>query len=75
MRVHAYVNECRHESSELDWERGEFFEPGKLYLVCASHGALYEPDTRALRRRSLPWKKLATVAVDEHDGNVLCAGE
>ncbi len=38
--VHAYVNECRHQASELDWEPGDFFDASKLYLVCATHGAL-----------------------------------
>jgi nitrite reductase/ring-hydroxylating ferredoxin subunit len=74
-RVHAYVNECRHQSSELDWEHGEFFDPGKLYLVCASHGALYEPDTGLCVAGPCRGKKLAMIAVDERDGNVLCAGE
>ena len=44
-QVRAYVNECRHQRSELDWRPGEFFDDAKLYLVCATHGALYAPDT------------------------------
>jgi nitrite reductase/ring-hydroxylating ferredoxin subunit len=30
---------------ELDWNQGEFFESSGLFLMCATHGALYEPDT------------------------------
>ena len=41
----AYLNRCAHLPMELDWTEGEFFESGGLYLMCATHGALYEPDT------------------------------
>jgi nitrite reductase/ring-hydroxylating ferredoxin subunit len=43
--AHAYLNRCAHVPMELDWNPGEFFESGGLYLMCATHGALYEPDT------------------------------
>lgn len=42
---HAYLNRCAHVPMELDWNPGEFFESSGLYLMCATHGALYEPDT------------------------------
>ncbi len=41
----AYLNRCAHVPMELDWNPGEFFESSGLYLMCATHGALYEPDT------------------------------
>jgi nitrite reductase/ring-hydroxylating ferredoxin subunit len=41
----AYLNRCAHLPMELDWTQGEFFESNGLYLMCATHGALYEPDT------------------------------
>lgn len=43
--VHAYLNRCAHKLTELDWEPGEFFDRERRYLVCATHGALYEPDS------------------------------
>jgi nitrite reductase/ring-hydroxylating ferredoxin subunit len=43
--VRAFVNRCPHLGVELDWEPGEFFEEAKLYLVCSTHGAVFEPDT------------------------------
>ena len=43
--VHAYLNRCAHVPMELDWNQGEFFEPSGLFLMCATHGALYEPNT------------------------------
>ncbi len=43
--VRGYLNRCAHVPMELDWNQGEFFESSGLYLMCATHGALYEPDT------------------------------
>ena len=43
--VHAYVNSCPHRGTELDWQPGEVFEETGLYLMCATHGALFEPDS------------------------------
>ena len=43
--VHGYLNRCAHVPMELDWNQGEFFESSGLFLMCATHGALYEPNT------------------------------
>jgi nitrite reductase/ring-hydroxylating ferredoxin subunit len=43
--VHAYLNRCTHRALELDWEPGRFYDVDGRYLVCATHGALYTPDT------------------------------
>lgn len=71
--VHAYVNECRHQCTELDWNPGEFFDAGRLYLVCATHGALYEPHTGLCVEGPCRGARLATVAVRERDGAVYCS--
>lgn len=44
-QVHAWVNNCPHRGTELDWLPGEVFDESGLYLVCATHGALFEADT------------------------------
>lgn len=41
--VHAYVNVCPHRGTSLDWLPGEVFDESGLYLICATHGALFEP--------------------------------
>ena len=41
----AYLNRCAHVAMELDWQPGEFFDFDAEYLVCSTHGALYEPAT------------------------------
>lgn len=44
-RFYAYVNHCIHAGTPLDWWPNEFFtEDGEL-LICATHGAVYAPDT------------------------------
>ena len=43
----AYINRCAHLMLELDWEPGEVFDLDGEYLICANHGALYEPETGA----------------------------
>lgn len=43
--VYAYVNRCRHIPISMDWVDNDFFTEDKRYLVCANHGATYEPAT------------------------------
>lgn len=42
-QVVAYLNRCAHVAMELDWVAGRFFDDDGETLVCASHGAAYEP--------------------------------
>ncbi|MBN3805665.1 Rieske 2Fe-2S domain-containing protein [Paraburkholderia sp. Ac-20336] len=44
-RAYGYLNRCAHVPMELDWSEGQFFESSGLYLMCATHGAIYAPDT------------------------------
>jgi nitrite reductase/ring-hydroxylating ferredoxin subunit len=44
-QVYGYLNRCAHVPIELDWNKGEFFESGGHYLICATHGALYAPES------------------------------
>ena len=41
----AYVNRCRHMTTPLDFIRDEFLSEDRRYLMCCTHGALYEPHT------------------------------
>lgn len=51
-KVCAFLNQCAHQAIELDWNEGEFFDTGRRYLVCATHGALYDPiDGRCISGR------------------------
>lgn len=41
----AYVNRCCHIPLSMDWVDNHFFTEDKRYLICANHGATYEPAT------------------------------
>jgi nitrite reductase/ring-hydroxylating ferredoxin subunit len=42
-RVYGYLNRCAHAAMELDWLEGQFFDAEGQTLICATHGAAYEP--------------------------------
>jgi nitrite reductase/ring-hydroxylating ferredoxin subunit len=42
---YAYVNRCRHIALTLDWVDNRFFTEDGRYIICANHGATYEPKT------------------------------
>jgi len=44
-RVHAYLNRCAHVPVELDWLEGRLFDDTGRWLLCATHGAAYAPDS------------------------------
>jgi nitrite reductase/ring-hydroxylating ferredoxin subunit len=69
-RVYAYMNRCGHVPVELDWQHGEFFDHSKLYLICATHGALYAPESGQCLGGRCNGKGLEPVPVEERDGNV-----
>ena len=46
-KVHAYLNRCTHVAMEMDYQEGKFFDDSGQWLLCASHGAAYAPDTGA----------------------------
>lgn len=41
----AYLNRCTHVAMELDWQPNRIFDDSGQWLLCASHGAAYRPDT------------------------------
>lgn len=43
--VRAYLNRCTHVAMELDWQPNRVFDATGQWLLCASHGAAYAPDT------------------------------
>jgi nitrite reductase/ring-hydroxylating ferredoxin subunit len=42
---HAYVNRCPHVGTPLDLWPNEFFSDDGGLLVCATHGAVFDPAT------------------------------
>ncbi len=68
---HAYVNRCPHAGTELDWQPGEFFEEAGLYLICSTHGALFNPESGLCIAGPCRGDCLERVAVEEREGHVI----
>ncbi len=45
--VHAYLNRCTHVAMEMDYQVERFLDDSGRWLLCATHGAAYRPDTGA----------------------------
>ncbi|TMA59742.1 MAG: Rieske 2Fe-2S domain-containing protein [Deltaproteobacteria bacterium] len=39
------MNRCPHTGITLDWVNSQFFSADQRYLMCATHGAVFEPPT------------------------------
>ena len=68
-RVHAYLNRCTHVAMELDYQENRFFDDTGRWLLCATHGAAYAPDTGACAGGPCRGG-LVKVELNEHDGVV-----
>jgi nitrite reductase/ring-hydroxylating ferredoxin subunit len=68
--VRAFLNRCGHIPAELDWSEGEFFDLSGLYLLCATHGAMYLPDTGRCVGGPCAGRGLVPLVVEEADGKV-----
>ncbi|HCE10727.1 MAG TPA: Rieske (2Fe-2S) protein [Oxalobacteraceae bacterium] len=66
----AYLNRCAHVPIELDWAEGEFFESSGLYLMCATHGALYAPESGHCLGGPCRGGRLRPIGVIEEDGRI-----
>ncbi len=71
----AYVNRCPHLGVELDWEPGEFFEETGLYLICSTHGAIFDPSTGLCVGGPARGARLGAIAIGERDGLVQLVDE
>lgn len=66
----AYFNRCGHVPVEIDFNAGEFFDYSGLYFVCATHGALYDPQTGACRGGPCNGRGLHKLTVLEREGHI-----
>lgn len=68
--VRGYLNRCAHVPMELDWNEGDFFESSGLYLICATHGAVYAPETGRCEGGPCRGRSLRRIEVTEKDNQV-----
>ena len=69
-RVQGFVNRCPHLGTELDWEPGQFFDIAGVYLVCSTHGAIFEPNTGLCVAGPCRGASLEPLEVSERGGEV-----
>jgi nitrite reductase/ring-hydroxylating ferredoxin subunit len=44
-QIYGYVNRCCHVPMSMDWVDNQFMTEDKQFILCATHGACYLPDT------------------------------
>ena len=66
-KVYGYLNQCAHVPMELDWNEGQFFDDSGLYLICATHGAMYTPESGRCVGGPCRGAKLRAVQVEERE--------
>lgn len=67
--VYAYLNRCSHVPMEMDYQPNQFFDLTGHWLMCATHGATYAPQTGQCRLGPCRGG-LVKIALSEADGLV-----
>jgi nitrite reductase/ring-hydroxylating ferredoxin subunit len=68
---HAYVDRCPHAGTTLDLWPNEFFTEDGRHLICATHGAIFSPDTGLCVAGPCPGARLARLRVDREGDTVV----
>ena len=74
-QVKAYLNRCSHVPVELDWQPGQFLDESGLYIVCATHGAMYLAEDGQCVGGPCRGQGLIKTDVTEKDGVIWCRTE
>jgi nitrite reductase/ring-hydroxylating ferredoxin subunit len=68
-QICAYLNRCTHVAMEMDFQPDRFFDESGRWLMCATHGAYYAPDTGECQGGPCRGG-LIQIHLSEHDGVV-----
>ena len=66
----AYANRCAHAGTPLDLWPNDFFTHDGRFLICATHGALYRPETGECVGGPCEGQFLTPLPVTVGDGHV-----
>lgn len=66
----AYINRCPHTGITLDWVDNKFFSSDERYLMCATHGAVFEPPTGECIWGPCLGLSLQSVPIEIYEGRV-----
>ena len=73
--VRAYVNSCPHVGTPLDWVPDQFMDPSGGYIMCATHGALFQIEDGCCLAGPCQGGRLKTVPIAVRDGAIHLAAE
>ena len=68
--LQAFVNRCRHIPMTMDWVENQFLTEDGEFILCPTHGALFQPDTGACVGGPAYGKSLFRVPLVTRDGQV-----
>ncbi len=74
-RIFGYVNSCPHAGTPIDWMPDRFFTNDGAFLICATHGALFEVEDGMCVRGPCRGLSLDQVPVAEEAGDILLLEE
>jgi len=68
---YAYQNQCMHLSVELDWQENDFLDDEGRFIICATHGAIYNPEDGYCLSGPCQGKKLKKIAFEEQADKII----
>ena len=70
---YAYLNRCCHIPMPMDWFENQFLSEDGRFIICATHGATYDPATGECVAGPCPGEYLERLPLQVVDGAVLVA--
>lgn len=69
-RVVAYLNQCAHVPTEMDWQEGKFLDGDRELIICSIHGATYDPLSGRCVGGPCVGGRLTALRVEERESQV-----
>ena len=69
-KVVAYLNRCVHVPTQLDWQEGKFLDGDRELIICAVHGATYDPLSGRCVGGPCVGGRLTALRVEERESQV-----
>lgn len=70
-RVRAYRNLCPHAGRFLNWKPDAFLTKDRTLIMCAGHGALFDPQTGKCVAGAALGQELESLPVQIEDGEIV----
>ena len=70
VEIVAYVNSCPHIGTTLDWRADEFLTADKRFILCGTHGAIFDIASGLCLKGPCIGKSLTPIAVRQ-EGSVV----